>query len=133
MADGVVRLATAAFVLLLVACAAGGPQRVECERMPHDAFDRCRRTLARQWGTLEVVDPMGFRIQTAWNAHVDGDRVGQKRATVFLDDRGAVVVLAEVRWLEGGLVTTPGFGEPGGDDALTGRIHAELSAALATN
>lgn len=124
-------LATALLGLVAVACAGGAPQRVECERLPDDAFDRCRRVLALQWGRLEVVDPVGFRILTAWNAHVDGDRVGQKRATVFLDDRGTVVVLGEVRWIEGGLVTTPGFGEPHGDDALTERVRAALAAVLA--
>lgn len=131
MADRTLRRALCAVLLALGACASGAPQRVACERMPQDAFDRCRRVLAMQWGTLEVVDPAGFRIQTGWNAHVDGDRLGQKRATVFLDDRGAVVVVAEVRWLVGGVITTPGFGEPQGDDDLTERVRAALAEALA--
>lgn len=133
MGDRCVRRLLLPALLALAACASGGPQRVECERLPQDAFDRCRRVLALQWGTLEVVDPVGFRIQTAWNAHMDGDNVGQKRATAFLDDQGAVVVVAEVRWLEGGLVTTPGFGAPRGDGALTERVRAALAEALARN
>jgi len=131
MADRRMRTISFAALLALAACASGAPQRVECERLPPDAFDRCRRVLALQWGTLEVVDPLGFRIQTGWNAHVDGDEVGQKRATVFLDDQGAVVVVAEVRWLVGGVITTPGFGEPQGDDELTERVRAALAGALA--
>lgn len=130
MADPIVPRAWLTALLLLGACASGAPRRVECEQLPRDAFDRCRRVLAMQWGTLEVVDPAGFRIQTAWNAHVQDDQVGQKRATIFLDGQGAVVVVAEVRWLEGGVITTPRFGEPQGDDDLTLLVRDALAGAL---
>lgn len=127
------RLPALLLALGFASCASGGPQRVDCDRLPQDAFDRCRRMLALQWGTMEVVDPIGFRIETAWNPYVAGDRFGQKRAMVFLDDRGTVVVLAEVRWLEGGVITVPEFGEPHGDDELTGQLRTALAAALVRN
>lgn len=127
----VVVLATAA---LGTGCASSPyePCPVECVLpLPADAFVRCRRALARDFGPLAEADEAAFRLQTAWSPVADPP--GERRATVFRESsaRGDLAVVVELRWLRESLFGLPGWTTARGDAAAERDLAARIRSALA--
>jgi len=115
--------------LLLPGCSVPGysPYPLDLgQKLPSDAFERCRAVLLNRYGTLTYADSEDFRLETAWQPVADP--VGERRATVFRDPRieDSLAIVVELRWLSVPLVGLPHWTTVRGDD----RAERELAELL---
>ena len=97
---------------------------------PEDSFQRVLALLQQTWEPLDVVDSVGFRVQSVWLPHESLGTPGQKRATVFLEDPVTLAVVVEVRYLNMSAFGEPRWSSIQGDPALEQQLLVALREVL---
>lgn len=95
--------------------------------LPEDAFAQCKQVLVQRYGSLVIADEAAFRLQTDWQG--TNDPPGKRRATVFHDAEGLVVVV-ELRRLTEPLFGLPEWGAVRGDAAAERELAGQLRKGL---
>ena len=95
--------------------------------LPADAFATCLTVLQRRYGPVAIADESAFRLQTEWLG-ID-DPPGERRATVFRDERGLGVVV-ELRRPSQPWFGLPSWTEPRGWDEAERELAGWLREAL---
>ncbi len=120
------------WLFLLPACSvAYSPYPLDLDhKLPADAFSRCRAVLMNSYEILEYSDPVGFRLETAWQPIADPP--GERRATVYLDPgrSDSLAIIVELRRLTVPLIGMPHWTSVRGDDAAERRLARLLRESL---
>ena len=120
------------WLLLLPACSiAYSPYPLDLDhKLPADAFSRCRAVLLNYYEILEYSDPVGFRLETAWQPITDPP--GERRATVYRDPSrsDSLAIIVELRRLTVPLLGMPHWTSVRGDDAAERRLAGLLRESL---
>ena len=123
--------------LLLLACGCSVPGYSPypldlAQKMPADAFSRCRAVLLSQYGALTEADAADLRFETAWKPI--SDPVGERRALVFRDAsrEDSLSIVVELRWLSVPLVGVPHWTTARGDDRAERALAELLRESLRT-
>lgn len=120
-------------LILLAACATSSYQPLVVAPpggLPPDAFERSRQAVMQLWGSLQLADADGFRLQTPWLSCQRGGTPGRRRATIFRDRAGALAVVVEVSWLVEGILGDYRWTAVRGDPEWEGQLADALLRAL---
>ncbi len=119
-------------MLLLCCCACAVSFHPHVTQLHADAraFAACRDQLRLRFGSLEVSDADGFRLQTDWVAHQEPGRVTRLRATLFRGGDGLIRIVVEESLLRSTLLGDPEWSPPRAQPELAADLEDAIAAVL---